>query len=308
MTDDKPIKHNALIKKLYYIVPIAFVVLYFIFNSILIVPAGRVEVASLFGNVKNQIYTNGFHIVNPFYSFTEYDVRNKSAFYSQVPVPTADQLTSKMDVRIQYRIIAADTPSILQNTGKAEDLVKVKLNPEVYSELRDSTKTISQAEQFFQSSVQVQLQDSMLAALKASLTPIGIDVQDVLISDIQLPQYIVDAIHAKKVREQQVQQEKAELQRIQIQSQQQVAQAQAAYEASEQQAKGIRVLADAQAYKIKTITASLGSPENYIHLQAIQAMTDMAKDPATKFYFMNASSTQPFPFLNIGNKTNKVIK
>lgn len=274
-----------------------------LFNSFIVVPVGHVKVGSLYGNVKNKVYTNGFHIVNPFLSFTEFDIRNKSAYFSQVPVPTEDQLTSNMDVRVQYRIIGADTPSILENTGFASDLIKVKLNSEVYSVLRDSTKTVKQAEDFFKSSTQTRLQNFLLGELKQRLTKFGINVQRVLLSNIKLPAYIVKAIHAKKVREQQVQQEKAELQRIQIQSQQKVARAKSAYQASQQQAKSIKVLADAKAYQIKTLRQSVGSPQMYIQLKAINALKEMAKDPSSKFYFLNAESHQPFPLLNIGKKT-----
>ena len=264
------------------------------------VPAGYVKVATLFGKVQQTVYTEGLHLTNPMYSFTSYDVRNQSLMFEQVPVPTQDQLTSNMDVRIQYRVIGVDTPSILMNTGSQEQLIEVKLRAQVFSLIRDVAKTVLKAEDFFDSKTQSRLQSLMLSKLKGLLQPAGINVQDVLLSNTVLPSYIIEAIKGKKVREQEVQREKAELQRIAIQSRQRVVKATSNAEAATQEAISIKTLADAEAYRISEVSKSLHASKGYIQLQAIQALTKMAKDPATKMYFINSDSPQPFPLLNIG--------
>ncbi|WP_108652800.1 SPFH domain-containing protein [Dongshaea marina] len=290
-------------KKLIPVIVAVVVILGILMNCFTSVPAGHVRVATLFGKVQAKVYQNGFHFVNPFYNFTTFDVRNKTLLFSSVPVPTQDQLTSKIDVRIQYRLISSQAPKILENTGNAEQLVDVKLKSQVYSVLRDAAKTVPRAEDFFDSATQNRLQSQMLMILQDRLAQYGLDIQQVLLSNTQLPSYIVQAIKSKKVRQQQVQQEKAELQRVQIQSQQKVAQAEAEAAAASQKAKGIRILADAEAYKIKTIQKSIANSKGYIQLQALDTLAKMAKDPAAKLYFLNSDSPQPFPLLNLGGKS-----
>lgn len=280
-------------------------------NAFTSVRAGHVEVATLFGKVQPKVYQNGFHLINPLEKLTVFDVRNKSLLFASVPVPTQDQLTSEIDVRIQYRINAAMTPKILENTGTAQQLVDVKLRSQLYSVLRDVAKTVPKAEDFFDSSTQNKMQDDMQALLSDRLGQYGIEVQQVLLSNTKLPAYIVQAIKSKKVREQQVQQEKAELQRIAIASQQKVAQAKADAEAAAQTAKKTAILAkaeaqktktlaDAEAYKITKVEKALSKAgKGYIQLQSLNTLAKMAKDPSSKFYFLNGKSSQPFPLLNL---------
>ena len=282
---------------------IAVLIAGIVFKSTITVPAGEVKVGSLFGKVNDIVYENGFHFVNPMESFTTYDVKNQSLLFDYVPIPTSDQLTSNIDVRVQYRIIAADTPKILENTGTQEQLINVKLKAQMFSVLRDAAKAIPQAEMLFQSEVQKQLQERILNQLRSRLQPDGIDIQAVLLSHIELPSYIVDAIKGKKIREQEVQREKAELQRIKIQSQQKVVQAQAQFEASEQEARSIQVLADAEFYRINKVSDALkNSPEKYIQIQALHTLTDMSKNPSSKFYFLDPKSANPLPLLNLTGK------
>ncbi len=299
----KSMNMDKLSKFVIGIIIIAVLVAGAILKSGITVPAGEVKVGSLSGKVNNKVYENGFHVVNPMETFTTYDVKNQSLLFEYVPIPTSDQLTSNIDVRVQYRIIAADTPKILENTGTQEQLINVKLKAQMFSILRDAAKAIPQAEMLFQSDVQKQLQERILSQLRSRLQPDGIDIQAILLSHIELPSYIVDAIKGKKIREQEVQREKAELQRVQIQSQQKVVQAKAEYEASEQQARSIQVLADAEFYRINKVSDALkNSPEKYIQIQALHTLTDMSKNASSKFYFLDPKSANPLPLLNLTGK------
>ena len=285
------------------VIVVLIIIAGFIFKSVITVPAGEVKVGSMFGKVNDKVYHNGMHVVNPMESFTSYDVKNKSLLFDFVPIPTSDQLTSNIDVRVQYRIIAEDTPSILENTGTQAQLINVKLKSQMFSVLRDAAKSIPQAEMLFKSEVQKKLQEKILSELRTRLMPDGIDVEAILLSHIELPVYIVDAIKAKKIREQEVQREKAELQRVQIQSQQAVVGAKAEFEASEQRALSIKVLADAESYKINKISDALeNSNDKYIQIKALSTLAEMAKDASSKFYFLDPASVNPLPLLNISGK------
>lgn len=264
------------------------------------VPPGYVAVATLFGDVRPEPYQEGLHIpVNPLYQWYFYDSREKTHM-EQAAVPSQDQLQTKIDVSVQYRINRAMAAGILKETGTVQDAIAVHLVPKLRSLLREQGKTIKRAEDFFTEETQGRLQASLEEGLKAYLGPKGIEVSAVLLRDITLPPFIIKAIEAKKEREQAVEKQKAELERFRQEQQQKIAQAQAEREAAEEQAAKKRVLADAQAYEITQVNAALGDSPNYVKLRALEALQSIAKDPAAKLYFLNGDSPNPLPLMHMG--------
>lgn len=269
------------------------------------IPPGRVGVATLFGKVVTTHYGQGLHIpVNPLYRWTVFDARQQTHLES-ANVPSQDQLQTKLDVSVQYRIIASMAGDILENTGDARTAVRVHLIPKLRSLLREQGKSIKRAEDFFQESTQETLQRSLTDGLREYLAPKGIEVSAVLIRDIALPPFIVHAIEQKKEREQAVERERAELERVRTELQQQVAAAAAGREAAEQDAARIRILADATAYEIKQINAAVANNQAYIQLQSLEALKAISKDPASKIYFLDGSSPSPLPLMHLGEFPQK---
>ena len=265
------------------------------------VPAGYVGVATLFGEVQEDPYEEGLHIpVNPFYEWYFYDVRQKSHL-EEANVPSQDQLQTKIQVSVQFQLSSQNAPKILQETGQAADVLRVHIVPKLRSLLREQGKTIKRAEDFFLEETQQNMQTSLLEGLKDYLIPKGVNVGAVLIRDISLPPFIIKAIESKKEREQEVEKQKAELERFKTEQQQKVALAKAESEAAEEQALKQRVLADAQAYEIEKINSAIGSNPNYVKLQALEALKAISKDPASKIYFMDGDSPSPLPLMNFGN-------
>ncbi len=250
------------------------------------VPPGRVGVATIFGSVVSEGYAQGIHIpVNPLYRWTMYDAREKTHLES-ANVPSQDQLQTKLDVSVQYRIDGSMAPDILEQTGDAAQAVRVHLVPKLRSLLREQGKSIVRAEDFFKEETQATLQSALTGGLKDYLAPKGIIVSAVLIRDITLPPFIVAAIEQKKEREQAVERERAELERVRTELQQEVARAAAGFEAAEQDAARMRVIADAQAYEITQINNAISNNPAYIQLQSLDALKAISKDPASKVYFL----------------------
>ncbi|MBT8089169.1 MAG: prohibitin family protein [Gammaproteobacteria bacterium] len=265
------------------------------------VPPGRIGVATLFGNVQPEGYSQGIHIpVNPLYRWTMYDARQKTHLET-ANVPSQDQLQTKLDVSVQYRIDGAMAPDILEQTGDEVAAVRVHLIPKLRSLLREQGKSIKRAEDFFQEATQETLQLALTDGLRDYLEPKGIMVSAVLIRDITLPPFIVEAIEQKKEREQAVERERAELERVRTELQQQVARAEAGREAAEQEAARKRILADAQAYEITQINNAIARNQAYIQLQSLEALKAISKDPASKVYFLDGSSPSPFPLMHLGD-------
>jgi regulator of protease activity HflC (stomatin/prohibitin superfamily) len=265
------------------------------------VPAGYVGVATLFGEVQSNPYEEGLHIpVNPFFEWYLYDVRQKSHL-EEANVPSQDQLQTKIQVSVQFRLEKTGVPMILKETGTSADVLIVHIVPKLRSLLREQGKTIKRAEDFFLEKTQQNMQTSLLAGLQEYLGNKGVNVGAVLIRDISLPPFIIKAIESKKEREQEVEKQKAELERFATEQQQKVALAKAENEAATEQANKKRVLADAQAYEIEKINRAIGNNPNYVKLQALEALKAISKDPASKIYFMNGDSPSPLPLMNIGN-------
>ena len=265
------------------------------------VPAGYVAVATLFGEVQSDPYEEGLHIpVNPFYEWFLYDVRQKSHL-EEANVPSQDQLQTKIQVSVQFRLMNDMAPKILQETGAAQDVLRVHIVPKLRSLLREQGKAIKRAEDFFLEETQQNMQTSLVGGLRDYLGTKGVNVGAVLIRDISLPPFIIKAIESKKEREQEVEKQKAELLRFETEQQQKVALAKAESEAATEQAAKLRVLADAQAYEIEKINTAIGNNPSYVKLQALEALKSISKNPASKIYFMDGDSPSPLPLMNIGN-------
>ena len=265
------------------------------------VPAGHVGVATLFGEVQSKHFSEGLHIpVNPLYQWHLYDVRQKT--HSETSnVPSQDQLQTKIDVSVQYRLVASQTPSILKETGSISDVLAVHIVPKLRSQIREQGKSIKRAEDFFLEETQAMLQIALLEGLKDYLGTKGVAVEAVLIRDISLPPFITKAIEAKKEREQEVEKQKAELERFTTEQKQIVAAAEAEKDAASAEAEKRRLLADARAYEITKINDAIGRNPNYVKLQALEALQAISKDPAAKVYFIDGDSPAPLPLMHLGD-------
>ncbi len=265
------------------------------------IPPGQIGVATLFGNVQSQGFPQGLHIpVNPLYRWTLFDARQKTHLET-ASVPSQDQLQTRLDVSVQYRIDGGMAPDILEQTGDTESAVRVHLIPKLRSLLREQGKSIERAEDFFLEATQETLQTALTEGLKDYLAPKGIIVSAVLIRDITLPPFIVEAIERKKEREQAVERERAELERVRTELQQQVARAEAGRAAAIEEAERKRTLADAQAYEITKINDAIARNPAYIQLQSLEALKAISKDPASKVYFIDGSSPTPLPLMHLGD-------
>jgi regulator of protease activity HflC (stomatin/prohibitin superfamily) len=238
--------------------------------------------------------------VNPLYRWMLFNARQQTHMET-ANVPSQDQLQTKLDVSVQFRIDGSMAPEILRNTGDANSAIRVHLIPKLRSLLREQGKTIKRAEDFFQEATQETLQTGLTDGLRDYLAPKGIIVSAVLIRDIQLPPFIVEAIEKKKEREQAVEQERAELERVRTELQQEVARAAAGREAAEEEAARKIILADATAYEITQINNAIARNPAYIQLQSLEALKSISKDPASKIYFMDGSSPAPLPLMHLGD-------
>lgn len=265
------------------------------------VPAGHVGVAILFGEVQDQPYPEGLNIVNPLLSWVDMDVRQDSFKISQLEMPTRDQLLSRVDLSIQWRLDAAQAPFIYRDTGNKERIVAVHLKPAARSLIRELGTRIERAEDLFKDEVRQGLALGLEEGLREYIASKGIIIDSVLLRNINLPPVLAEAIGRKKEREQEVERERAQLELVKLEQEQGVAQSEANRRAAEEDSKRIRIIADAKAYEIAAINKAASGNSAYIQLQSLETLQQMAKDPATKIYFMDSNSPRPLPLMNIGD-------
>ncbi len=270
----------------------------FFFKSI---PAGYVGVATLFGKPQSVEYSPGLQFpVNPLYRWTEYDTREQTHYEEKVGVPSQDQLTTRIDVSVQWRIDGSEASRILSETGEFDKVEEVLLVPKLRSLMREQGKSVVNAEDFFNETTQARLQDELYAKLNEYMEPKGVIVNAVLLRDFTLPPSILENVEKKKQAEQKIEQTKAELEQAKVEAQRGVEIAKAEREAAEQTAEMKKILADAQAYEINAINEAIAQNPAYIQLEALKALQAMSKDVAAKLYFMNSDSPMPLPLMNLG--------
>ena len=275
--------------------------LLFILACVITVPVGHAGVATIFGDVVEKPYKPGIHLANPFYSWYNFDCRQKTLEVKQVKVPSQDQLTTLLDANVQFRIIAAKTPEILDETGQFPDVVDVHMIPKVRSLLREQGKAIKNAEMFYQEAIQQQIQENMETGLRKYLQSEGVEVQAVLLRNITLPPTVALGVEAKKKRQQKAEEEKAELERFETEQQQKVKRAEAEKDAAVLDADKRRITADAKAYEIRKVNDAAARNPAYIQLQSLEAAKAMAKDPAAKLVFVDKRNPAPIMLIDLGN-------
>ena len=96
-------------------------------------------------------------------------------------------------------------------------------------------------------------------------------MQGILIRNVVLPPFIAKAVEDKKRREQEAEKQKAELRRFTTEQEQKIATANVEFEAAKLEEQKIRLLADAEAYKIQKINEAAQKSPAYIQLKQIEA-------------------------------------
>lgn len=228
-----------------------FIVLLFLFRfaPFTTIPAGHVGVSSLFGKVDKEVLPEGFHIINPLKKVAKIDCRIKELTEDDIGVPSQDQLTTNIDVTVNWRVNRSLASMAYQETGDEQQLETVLLIPRVRSLIREAGKGVVKAEDFYKDNIQTAMQSRILESLQ-QLAPQGIIVSDVLMRRVELPQTVRVGVDDKKRREQLAEQQKAEYDRFRTEQQQKIAQAEAERKAADEQVQQRKALADAKAYEI----------------------------------------------------------
>lgn len=234
-----------------------FVLVVVLFASIARVPAGHVGVLTLFGRVTGQVLGEGIHLVNPFKANSVMSVRSQEVKESAA-VPSQEGLVMALDVSLIFRLKADRAADVFQRIGPR--YVSVIVEPMLRSTIR--SVTASHTANALYSSERERVAQQMIAEMRKELDKRGIEVENMLLRDIQLPQTLKAAIEAKQQAEQEslamsfrLQREKQEADRKRI------------------EAEGIR---DFQR------TVQQGISDQLLTWKGIEATETLARSPNTK--------------------------
>jgi regulator of protease activity HflC (stomatin/prohibitin superfamily) len=208
--------------KIVLVVIALFLVVIFAFMSFTTIGAGNVGVLTLFGKVyENERLDAGFHFVNPLKSVHEITVRTQSVKES-AEVPSSEGLVMKLDTSVVFHVNPDKAATIYKELGP--DFIDVIIEPTVRSAVRETTA--SHSANALYSSARETVAKQILDSLQMQLKPRGIEIEQVLLRDIQLPEALKASIELKQQAEQEslamsfkLQKERQEAERKRIEAQ-----------------------------------------------------------------------------------------
>ena len=258
-------------------------------GSIRIVPAGHVGVPVVFGEVADVALDDGIGIVNPFAQLVRMSVRTETYTMSaklhegsvaaddSVTALSRDGLRMPLEITVAYRLTGKDAPWVYRNLGA--DYVVDIIRPSARTSVRDAVSEFTAQEAYStrRDELEIQMQERLRARIKdlfakyPDFRGTGVEVQQVMLREIQLPERVKDAIEAKLQAEQ-------ESQRMQFVLQKETQEA----ERKRIEAQGIR---DFQA------TVRQGLDDQLLRWKGIEATESLAKSQNSKVVVIGSGSS-----------------
>jgi regulator of protease activity HflC (stomatin/prohibitin superfamily) len=130
------------------IVGFIFIVLGIVTSCVKQIDGGEIGVKTLFGSIQNDVLASGLHFINPLLEVKKLDVKTQNYTMSGVNdeghiagddairVLTSDGLEVTIDLTVLYRIVAADAPKLLRETG--DDYRDKIVRPITRTKIRDN--------------------------------------------------------------------------------------------------------------------------------------------------------------------------
>ncbi|GAB4093159.1 prohibitin family protein [Flaviaesturariibacter terrae] len=195
------------------LVGLGFLVLGVISSCFVKVDAGEIGVKKLFGKVQPDVLPSGLHVVNPLYEIDRLDARTQNYTMSGVNdeghksgddairVLTADGLEVTIDLTVLYRVVPADAPRLVRETGiDYEDKV---VRPIARTRIRDNAVYYEAVALY--STRRDEFQSRIFKAIEADFRSRGLLLENLLVRNITLPATVKTSIEQKIQAEQESQ-------------------------------------------------------------------------------------------------------
>ncbi len=247
--------------------------------SVVQIDAGSVGIQKLFGQVQNDVLNSGLHFINPLMDVIPVDTRTQNYTMSGVHgegdvkgddairVLSADGLEVTIDLTVLYRLIPADAPNMLRQTGL--DYKDKIVRPISRTKIRDNAVYYDAVSLY--SSKRDEFQARIYKAIEDDFKKRGLLLENLLVRNITLPTSVKNAIETKINAEQEAQKMQFVLQK------------------ERQEADRKRVEAQGIADYQKIISESL--TDKQLQYEQIKTMKELAQSTNSKIIVMGKGNT-----------------
>jgi len=249
--------------------------------SFKVVEPGEAGVQTLFGKVQSDVLESGPHLINPFVNITTFNVQTQNYTMSAKPsegqvegddairVLSSDGLEVTIDLSVLYRIIPSRAPYILQNIGS--DYQDKIVRPITRTAIRDNAVNYAAVDLY--SDKRQEFQFKINKTISESFAKSGLEVQQILVRNISLPESVRQSIESK------------------IQAEQDAQKMQFVLQKERQEADRKRVEAQGIADYQKIISSGL--TQQQLEYQSILAQKEIATSPNTKVIIIGGGRGNP---------------
>jgi regulator of protease activity HflC (stomatin/prohibitin superfamily) len=247
--------------------------------SVVQIDAGSVGIQKLFGQVQNDVLNSGLHFINPLMDVIPVDTRTQNYTMSgihgegdvkgddAIRVLSADGLEVTIDLTVLYRLIPADAPNMLRQTGL--DYKDKIVRPISRTKIRDNAVYYDAVSLY--SSKRDEFQARIYKAIEDDFKKRGLLLENLLVRNITLPTSVKNAIETKINAEQEAQKMQFVLQK------------------ERQEADRKRVEAQGIADYQKIISESL--TDKQLQYEQIKTMKELAQSTNSKIIVMGKGNT-----------------
>jgi regulator of protease activity HflC (stomatin/prohibitin superfamily) len=260
------------------IIAIGFIILGIIISSFVQIDAGQIGVKKLFGNVQPDVLYSGLHMINPLMEVDRMDVKTQNYTMSGVHdegkqsgddairVLTADGLEVTIDLTVLYRVVPADAPKLVRETGvDYEDKI---VRPIARTRIRDNAVYYDAVSLF--STKRDEFQSRIFKTIEDEFKKRGLLLENLLVRNITLPAAVKGTIEQK------------------IQAEQEAQKMQFVLQKERQEADRKRVEAQGIADYQRIISESL--TDKQLQYEQIKAMKELAQSENAKLIMMGGKS------------------
>ena len=243
------------------------------------IEAGHIGVKKLFGKIQADVLTSGLHFINPLLDVEKLDIKTQNYTMSGVQdeghkssddairVLTADGLEVTIDLSVLYKVIPADAPRLLQETGLSyEDKI---VRPITRTRIRDNAVYYDAIALY--STKRDEFQQRIFKNIENDFKSRGLLLENLLVRNITLPQSVKLTIEQKINAEQDAQKMQFVLQK------------------EKQEAERKRVEAQGIADYQRIISESL--TDRQLQYEQIKAQLELAKSQNAKIIVMGKGNT-----------------
>ena len=224
----------ARFKKPGRILGFVFIGLGILTSCIIQVNPGEIGVKVLFGSIQNEVLGSGLHFVNPLLEIKKLDVKTQNYTMSgindegqkagddAIRVLTSDGLEVTIDLTVLYRIVSADAPKLLRETG--DDYRDKIVRPITRTKIRDNAVYYQAVDLF--GNKRDEFQQRIYKSIEEDFKARGLMLEQLLVRNIALPNSVKASIESKINAEQDakkmefvLQKEKQEAERKRVEAQ-----------------------------------------------------------------------------------------